>query len=147
MTSWLRCCITAYAVFMACCCATSGATSWHHTTHSRRTRCLPLLQALSLPSGSLSNPHRLDTGTEGLLVLARSSSFARYFSLLLQHKGHEVRKLYRCATTQPPPLGRHVHYVSIGQRRAGEPAHTVVHSSQTEGSSECVLEVLKVSEG
>jgi hypothetical protein len=51
------------------------------------------------------------------------------------------------ATTQPPPLGRHVHYVSIGQRRAGEPAHTVVHRSQTEGSSECVLEVLKVSEG
>jgi 23S rRNA-/tRNA-specific pseudouridylate synthase len=86
---WLR---PAQAVLPPCL-ATSVAASWHHAAHTRLTLPLPCLQALALPSGSLSNPHRLDTGTEGLLVLARSSAFARYFSLLLQHKGHEVRKL------------------------------------------------------
>jgi hypothetical protein len=66
--------------------------------------------------------------------------------LLLQTKGQSgaVRKLYRCLASAAPPLGRHVHWVSLGQRKAGEPPHTLAHSQEVEGSSQCVLEVLKV---
>ncbi len=55
-----------------------------------------------------------------------------------------MRKLYRCLASAAPPLGRHVHWVSVGQRKAGEPAHSLVHSQEVAGSSLCVLEVLQV---
>jgi hypothetical protein len=70
-----------------CACSAQGGRRGHRALtvpRHRLPRPLPCLQALSLPSGSLSNPHRLDTGTEGLLVLARSPAFARYFGDLLQ---------------------------------------------------------------
>lgn len=60
-------------------------------------------QALGAPAGSLLNTHRLDAGTEGVVVLARSQAFAAAFSKLLRDKTHCLRKTYRCLTAQPPP--------------------------------------------
>ncbi|GLC57983.1 hypothetical protein PLESTB_001301600 [Pleodorina starrii] len=54
-------------------------------------------KALSLPPGSLAPAHRLDAGTEGVVVLSRNPQFATYFRGLMAHKEqHSVRKQYRC---------------------------------------------------
>ncbi len=40
--------------------------------------------------------------------------------------------------------GALVHYVTVGKREKGLPAHTEVHGSAVEGSQRCELEVLSV---
>lgn len=104
-------------------------------------------QALSLPPSSLTNPHRLDAGTEGILVLAKTTSFAREFGGLLSDKDKWMRKLYRCLVRNSPPLGVLRHRVTVGVRTKGEPTRTMVHEEEdgVEGGAECVLEVLRVS--
>lgn len=44
------------------------------------------MQALGLPHGMLLPPHRLDAGTEGVVVLAKSSAFARRLKELFDNK-------------------------------------------------------------
>lgn len=44
-------------------------------------------QALGLPYGLLLPPHRLDAGTEGVVVLAKSTAVARRLKELFDHKG------------------------------------------------------------
>jgi 23S rRNA-/tRNA-specific pseudouridylate synthase len=80
--------------------------------------------ALGLPPDALLNTHRLDAGTSGVVVLAKTSSFAAWFNLLLKNKPHNVEKIYRCLTDKPPPLGSMVHYATMRVRAGGEPAHT-----------------------
>jgi|GEM_PF-290983 len=53
--------------------------------------------------------HRLDTGTEGVLVLAKSQSAQSEFNQYLRER--TVHKIYRAATDAPVPLGRHEHYI------------------------------------
>lgn len=53
--------------------------------------------ALGLPSDALLNTHRLDVGTSGLVVLARSQAFASWFSALLKNKPDALIKTYRYA--------------------------------------------------
>ncbi|KAG2423864.1 hypothetical protein HXX76_015022 [Chlamydomonas incerta] len=60
-------------------------------------------RALSLPGGMLQPAHRLDAGTEGVVVLVRDSpAFAAYFRGLMAEKSDRVRKTYRCLVTTPP---------------------------------------------
>jgi 23S rRNA-/tRNA-specific pseudouridylate synthase len=80
--------------------------------------------ALGLPPDALLNTHRLDAGTSGVVVLAKTSSFAAWFNLLLKNKPQNVEKIYRCLTDRPPPLGSMVHYATMRVRADGEPAHT-----------------------
>jgi hypothetical protein len=42
------------------------------------------------------------------------------------------------------PAGALVHYVTVGTRVKGLPAHTEVHSAAAEGGQRCELEVLSV---
>ncbi|PNW76757.1 hypothetical protein CHLRE_11g474850v5 [Chlamydomonas reinhardtii] len=63
-------------------------------------------RALSLPAGTLQPAHRLDAGTEGVVVLVRDSpAFAAYFRGLMADKAtsERVRKTYRCLVSAPPP--------------------------------------------
>lgn len=62
-----------------------------------------LVQALELPEPLLS-VHRLDTCTEGLVVLGRTAAFVSAFNKLLQSEG-AVQKYYRTLTLRPPPQG------------------------------------------
>lgn len=80
--------------------------------------------ALGLPPDALLNTHRLDAGTSGVVVLAKTSGFAAWFNLLLKNKPQNVVKVYRCLTDKPPPLGLLVHYATMRVRAGGEPAHT-----------------------
>lgn len=51
-------------------------------------------QALSLPAGTLQPAHRLDAGTEGVVVLVRDSpAFAAYFRGLMADKATVSRVL------------------------------------------------------
>ncbi|BDA46168.1 probable mitochondrial RNA pseudouridine synthase Rpusd4 [Coccomyxa sp. Obi] len=99
-------------------------------------------QALGESSPLLST-HRLDTCTEGLVVLGRKRDFVAAFNELLRLPG-AVQKFYRALTKSPPPTGASVHYVTVGKREKGLPAHTEVHKSAVEGSQRCELEVLSV---
>lgn len=58
-----------------------------------RFRNSTLLQVLDVPSDSLLNVHRLDAGTEGVVVLAKSPAFASEFSALMRDKSHCIRKV------------------------------------------------------
>lgn len=80
--------------------------------------------ALGLHPDALSNPHRLDVGTSGVVLLAKTQGFARWFSNALKLKPAVVVKTYRCLTAAAPPLGPLVHWAVVKQRQAGEPAHT-----------------------
>jgi len=79
---------------------------------------------LGLPPDALSNPHRLDVGTSGVVLLAKTQGFARWFSNALKLKPAVVVKTYRCLSAAAPPLGPLVHWAVVKQRQAGEPAHT-----------------------
>jgi 23S rRNA-/tRNA-specific pseudouridylate synthase len=81
-------------------------------------------RALGLPPGSLLNTHRLDVGTSGVVVLAKTTAFATWFSTLLARKPGAITKTYRCLTAAPPPLGPLLHWAVVRQRGGGEPAHT-----------------------
>ena len=60
------------------------------------------MQALKLAESLLAT-HRLDTCTEGLVVLGRTAAFVSAFNRL-QLEG-AVQKFYRALTLGPPPTG------------------------------------------
>ena len=84
--------------------------------------------------------HRLDAGTSGVLVLARTKAFCAYFNALLAQG--RVRKVYRVLTSRRVPRGIMTHYAQTEVRRKGRPAWTVMHDSEGEGRSKCQLRVL-----
>jgi 23S rRNA-/tRNA-specific pseudouridylate synthase len=49
-------------------------------------------QVLGMPPEALLTTHRLDAGTEGVLVLAKTSQFARFFNEMLRDKQDRIRK-------------------------------------------------------
>lgn len=88
--------------------------------------------------------HRLDQCTEGLVVLGKNSSFVKYFNELLRtDKSEKVVKVYRTLTLVPPQLGTLVHYVTTGNRSAGEPSHTRAYTEAVPDSQRCELEILQ----
>jgi hypothetical protein len=80
--------------------------------------------ALGLAPDALLTTHRLDVGTSGIVVLAKTQGFAAWFNTLLKNKPDAIVKTYRCLTAAPPPLGPMVHWALVKERQAGEPAHT-----------------------
>lgn len=78
--------------------------------------------------------HRLDTGTEGVLILAKSQSAQSLFNQYLRDR--TVHKIYRAATDASVPLGRHEHYI---QTEGPVPKPTFAHP--VEDSSVAVLHV------
>ncbi|GMH42683.1 hypothetical protein BSKO_10602 [Bryopsis sp. KO-2023] len=92
----------------------------------------------------LMTTHRLDMGTEGVVVLAKTREFASYFNRTICKKDR-VKKVYRALTEDPPELGRLIHYMMVGQRGPGEPAHTVICEGDEPASLYAELVVLRVN--
>lgn len=83
--------------------------------------CVERALSPALPPGTLRPAHRLDAGTEGVVVAARSSAFAAYFRELMADKGkHAVRKRYKCLVAN---LAQHPD--------AQPPAHSVAAAKST----------------
>lgn len=91
----------------------------------------------------LMTTHRLDMGTEGVVVLAKTREFASYFNRTICKKDR-VKKVYRALSENPPAVGRLIHYMMVGQRGPGEPAHTVICEGDQPASLYAELVVLKV---
>jgi 23S rRNA-/tRNA-specific pseudouridylate synthase len=81
---------------------------------------------------------RLDTEVSGLLVLARTREFQRYFNALLFER--KVRKRYRALVTQAPETGRHTHYMKRAER-----SPKVVRKEPQPDWLECILAVQSVT--
>eukprot|EP00798_Chlamydomonas_sp_ICE-L_P024182 gene24182-9772_t len=105
-------------------------------------------EVLGLPPTTLAPPHRLDVGTEGVMVLSKTSDFARRFQAILKEKydASVMRKLYRCLSRSAPKTGEMVHWLKDNQRQRGEPPHTRAFPNQEEGAMRSELEILKVEE-
>lgn len=112
--------------------------------------CLTTAVQRALRLETLLNTHRLDEGTEGVLVLAKTRGFARYFQMLLAHNHKDgssdrsIRKVYRCATLQPPPLGVLEHFMLQGTRYKGSPKYTAVAQAGAQRAAHCKLEIISV---
>eukprot|EP00210_Caulerpa_lentillifera_P004647 g4432.t1 len=88
--------------------------------------------------------HRLDTGTEGIVFLAKTKEFAQYFQQLLlgsQECGKWVRKWYKVLTLKRPVLGSWVHFIK-GNKVPGMPPRSVIHLDDSQGASHAEMEVL-----
>lgn len=86
-----------------------------------------LLYLLSTIWGPLWPVHRLDHLTAGLIVFGRNAKFARHFQGWL--KNGLVKKHYRAHCIGAPPLGTHIHNLTMGdgkQRRAELVIHRVL---------------------
>jgi 16S rRNA U516 pseudouridylate synthase RsuA-like enzyme len=108
-------------------------------------------KALGLEEGSLIPTHRLDEGTEGLVVLARTPAFASFFQALLRRHALQpapLEKQYRCFSRRAPPLGRLCHRLRVGARFKGSPKFSLVlrgaETHEEADSHACSLEVLHV---
>ena len=78
------------------------------TVDNVRESCLAMLEReLGIETGTLKPIHRLDVGTEGVLVLGKTSAFAKEFGDMLAKR--ECTKVYRVLTTNEVPLGLHIH--------------------------------------
>ena len=64
-----------------------------------------IVQALQLPQQLLVT-HRLDSCTQGLVVLGKTTAFVQLFNNLLQQPGR-IRKFYKTLTQFAPPVGKH----------------------------------------
>lgn len=95
----------------------------------------------------LMTTHRLDMGTEGVVVLAKTKDFASYFNRIICKKD-KVKKIYKALTRQQPPSMNKpwslVHYVKVGQRGPGEPAHTIICGGDEPESLRAELIILNV---
>jgi 23S rRNA-/tRNA-specific pseudouridylate synthase len=109
------------------------------------------VQALGL-SEELLPLHRLDAGTEGLVVLAKDRDFARRFCPLLsrdsgcasQRGRGRLEKTYRALAARPVACGRVSHWARVNAQGVGEPAFTRILAAWEEGAVRCELEVLEV---
>lgn len=85
--------------------------------------------------------HRLDTGTEGVVILAKTLEFTRYFQKLMKKGG--MRKSYRALTAQPPPKGVLKHYIRENHHTKGQRRRSQIFSDPTEGTVFAELEIMK----
>jgi len=91
--------------------------------------------------------HRLDVATSGVLVLAKTSAFAKFFHNVLALR--RVHKTYRTLTHKPVPIGIAKHRAVQADSDGGPRfVHMLPMDSGFEDVSgaECSLEVLKCSE-
>jgi hypothetical protein len=103
-------------------------------------------------SGDLLPLHRLDSGTEGVTLLAKTPSFARYFHQLMSRASNpssegaskRLVKEYRAITTVAAPVGTLQHWAIVNSRSRHQPAFTRIVATQEATSVLCILEVLKV---
>jgi 23S rRNA-/tRNA-specific pseudouridylate synthase len=78
------------------------------TVDNARESCLAMLEkTLGAEEGCLKPIHRLDVGTEGVLVLGTTVAFAKQFGDMLAKR--MVTKVYRVLTTNSVELGLHIH--------------------------------------
>lgn len=97
---------------------------------------------------------RLDTATEGVLVLGKTADFVRRFNALVRGSAGggdaaaagppALRKFYRALTAAPPPLGRLTHQMEVSRRSFPLPQHTLVLPEAAPGSVLAELLVLEV---
>merc|ERR1712232_593079 len=103
--------------------------------------------------------HRLDGVTSGVVVLARTKEFQKYFNNALQQQVRgpctsssnsssnvAITKFYRALCSKAPPLGRLVHYVEASTFQKGSATYTKLVNETTPGAAMCELEVLSVRE-
>jgi len=70
--------------------------------------CLAMLErAMGLAKNTLKPIHRLDVGTEGVLVVGKTAAFTKEFGDMLANR--QCTKVYRVLTTNAVPLGVHIH--------------------------------------
>ncbi|KAK9817741.1 hypothetical protein WJX72_001472 [[Myrmecia] bisecta] len=105
--------------------------------------CLACAAQAICASDPLLVTHRLDSCTEGVVVLAKTRAFVQYFNGLLK-RGNKLRKFYRALSAAPPAPGPMLHFVATGQRVKGLPTHTVAYDEEVTGSQRCELDVLQV---
>lgn len=80
--------------------------------------------------------HRLDTGTEGVLILAKSQTAQAEFNQYLQKRS--IHKVYRAITEQPLPLGRQEHHI-----QTDGPIPKPTFAEPVADSSVAILHVIK----
>ena len=106
--------------------------------------------------------HRLDAGTEGVTVLAKTPDFARYMSTFMgsqaaahsaaapgglldgAHEGTKQRtlqKTYRALAPVQAPIGALEHWAVVNSRAGGQPAYTHIVPSQEARAVYCALTV------
>ncbi|KAL7486514.1 hypothetical protein ACHAW6_012121 [Cyclotella cf. meneghiniana] len=99
--------------------------------------------------------HRVDSCVGGCLVLSKDGNGQRVFSELQRER--KIKKVYLAVTTNPVPLGMHVHWMwgalNARGQRGGTPCQFVSHvvpesrkkakASSTVAWIRCVLEVVK----
>jgi 23S rRNA pseudouridine1911/1915/1917 synthase len=94
-----------------------------------------VLHQLSLVLGSrLHVTQRLDADVGGLMVLARTREFQRYFNRLLSERA--VRKRYRALVHRTPGPGRYIHYMKPEARTP-----KTVQAAALPGWLECALRI------
>eukprot|EP00873_Tetraselmis_striata_P014406 jgi/Tetstr1/434670/TSEL_023761.t1 len=89
----------------------AGVPSMSHESNCQETLPLCALHALNI--GSIQVCHRLDVGTSGALILARSSAAAASCSADLR-SGDVISKTYKLLTSEPVSLGRRRHFIFNG---------------------------------
>lgn len=80
--------------------------------------------------------HRLDIGTEGVLILAKTSEAQVAFNRLLADR--KIQKIYRAITEKPIPIGRYEHHMEIDG-----PTPKRVFAQPTPQSCHAILNVTK----
>jgi len=92
-----------------------------------------LVKALEADYGRLWVVHRLDKGTSGLVVFARSADAHRTLSLLFEH--HETHKLYHAIVVGVPTWDEHVAHhplrINVGHTHRTMVDHTRGKPSET----------------
>lgn len=94
--------------------------------------------------------HRLDCGTEGIVVLGKNAAFAKKFGSLMRNSSSAgmqqacFEKTYLALSSTHAPVGVLKHHARINVRTKGLPASTRLVPEPCEDSVECVLEVLEV---
>lgn len=95
--------------------------------------------------------HRLDCGTEGVVVMGKHPVFAKTFGRLMRDSSTAgmqqgcFQKVYLALAAAPADVGVLRHHALINVRAKGLPASTRLLPEPTVGSVQCVLEVIEVS--
>ena len=102
------------------------------TVDNARESCLAMLEkTLGAEEGSLKPIHRLDVGTEGVLVLGTTAAFAKDFGDMLAKR--MVTKVYRVLTTKSLPVGVHIHDATPATEGPRKMLMTEIETDDVEG--------------
>jgi 23S rRNA pseudouridine1911/1915/1917 synthase len=96
-----------------------------------------LENALALAGENLLPTHRIDTQTEGLLLLAKTKETQKQINKLFQVR--KIKKIYRCLVETNIPPGKHLHYMSDAE-------HTPKQLSQQRDAKfpkECLIDIIE----